>query len=1434
MNVKTKRKLETTLILLTILVPTALFSVILLKQENLVSSDGTLFDEDANNFYIDKENDFLPNTADTTHIDSKYDLSLWWNKTYRFRIGLVLEETEGIDRYQPIDAYFTFEEDEHYENTERLIAFNATGSDEWSNPIPMQMWNITKYTATNYVESCTISFIADVSADTNQTYFLYYNENNAGIEMIDYNTNFDSDLSAGTLTVTVGTEYEVVLEQGLAVTELVRQGLDFHLDDSLSPEKQLADPSLKFLTHFENTYTDSSGNEPDGTPNGDPTFSSGIVRSGLDFDGNDFVSYANGLEDTGEPFNDLSTEFTICAWINPSSISGGATNHQTENVIAAKASDARNDNFEIGVNNEGNIHVYLDTETRDTYADFGPASTITTSGGWYFVAFRYDQGVAEVRIDDTWYSSAVWSGANDIDQAAGSPFTIGTSEHIEQYFKGVIDEVAVYNKYLSDQEVEDFKFGSMPSTIQTITELENGEVFSRYQIDWTPAFDMHVQDVCTFYYDYSLWSIDRSIYFENEFNSSTDLMFALNSNFDFSVVDDHSELLYIYDGNLQVDITTAGFIAENYTVIHNAPDPSKDAIGIFIEGYELSDPVHTSISYLRGDVIYDGGTVEFLSGSLNDFDNSVGNESYKLNIEFWELAGSVNASGTLDSLGVTQYFDDLLLTLREELNAYIYQADSMFYTLDVNVTDIDLNLVPDATVTVWNASDYADNWEQDTDEDGRTIFDRLESGIYDVNVSYVKFGQTLSITTAQQIILNESFVDVNGVYKLEFTNVQLSSLFLTLNRFNDTAQNNFKGRLNGAKLTFWRDSGSGPELLGSDNADENGELTFRWLNYTTPQDGNITFAVDWFDIQASPVVAPGDLDTGNIVNTTFYFYTANSSVVNCTFGSSYETNLDLYIFPDPDFNQMLGDTLNFQINLTYVVNETIFTPMNGASVKYNIFAGVQQINTQSLDFTPLGGGLYSLSIDTSAQIEPGIDWLSGNDYLVEITATKAGFITEQISTSFILDPKTSTLVGNETELTAYWGEQLIMDVVYTDISFGGSNPIEDATVEYIVIGNPAITGSLTPYGSGGSYQLSVDTTVFPASDSYVVQITANKQNYQELSLYVDVNILAIKSLINDSVGVYKTIDVPFMEEKIFYFTYIEESSSLGLAGSELRTYEWTKEVGGSIVDSGAGSLLDIGNGDYSLDFDTETREIATYTIIFNIEKENYAQRGGILIVNIIPRDFDISLPSEFNGIIISTVAGEDLTFTLELTDKINGSAIIGASVSIKVQGVQIPIDFTDLGNGNYSVNIAASDLPDAFLLPENIQGTITISNIYYSSDELKITIAVKMVEIFPGFPMFYFLMILGAVVAVVGALVISRQVRRARIPTFVKKSREMTKNIKGRKSISDSLLYPSKEEYIIKKLGDKWEMLDLSLEEILGYSTKKKKNLPNEFEGGGV
>jgi len=41
------------------------------------------------------------------------------------------------------------------------------------------------------------------------------------------------------------------------------------------------------------------------------------------------------------------------------------------------------------------------------------------------------------------------------------------------------------------------------------------------------------------------------------------------------------------------------------------------------------------------------------------------------------------------------------------------------------------------------------------------------------------------------------------------------------------------------------------------------------------------------------------------------------------------------------------------------------------------------------------------------------------------------------------------------------------------------------------------------------------------------------------------------------------------------------------------------------------------------------------------------------------------------------------------------------------------------------------------------------------------------------------------------------------IDEIINKARKMKKGIKSKKDISDSLLYPSKEEYLVKKLGDR-------------------------------
>ena len=1423
MNVKSKRKSKLTLFTLLILIFTPLFTMVLFNQVNFGGNVDTSIAGDSLEPTSGDHGNYFPESSDVTYENEKYDLSLWWNKTYQFRIGFILEETEGIDRYQPTEIYFTFREDEHYENTERLVSFNATGNDEWSDPIPIQIWNVTKYPTTNYIESCTVTFIVDISANSNETYFLYYSESIDGVDDIDYGTDFTSDLLAGALTVTVGTEYQVVLEQGLASTQLTRQGLDFHLDDSLAPEKQLSDPSLKFLAHFENSVADSTGTSPDGIVNGDPQYVNGLVQYGIDFDGNDFISYANGLEALDEPFHDASTEFTVCAWINPSSISGGATNHQTENVFMAKASDPYNDNFEIGVNNEGNIHVYLDTESRDTQADFGPAGTITTAGGWYFVVFRYQQGVAEVKIQDTWYPSTAWSGANDIDGANGSPFTIGSSEHIDQYFKGVVDEVAVYNTYLSDQEVEDFKYGSMPSSIQTITEIENGDVFSRYQIEWTVAFDMHIQDICTFYHDYDLWNFERSIYFDNEFNSSIDRMFALNTNYDFSIVDDLDELVYIYDGILQSDITTAGFIAENYTIVHNAPDPSKDAIGVFVEGHELSDPAHTSISYLRGDVIYDNGIVQYLPGSLTDFDNSVGNESYKLITQYWELAGSANASGSLDNAGLINYFDDILISLREEVNVYIYQEESLFYSIDVNVTDIDGKLVPDATVTVWNSSNYAINWEQTTDENGRTFFNQLEGGVFVVNVSYVRYGQTLTVTSPQVIELNETNVDTNGIYYLEFSNVELTSLLLQFQREDaGIIQENVVG----ANITFSLDDGSGPVVLGYELTNSTGFTTFRWANLTDQNSGNISLTVSWHgdiqnDLSCFDDLEP-PIDPTRIV---LPFYQYLNSVVNVTTGSTYKSFL--FVNSSGTDSVILGDTLNLWVNYTQQKDANPIAPIEGGTVEYDIKIGAVKINTIVLTFSETGNGVYSLLIDTSNPIQPGgTSWKSSITYSMEITASKPGYITNQTSITFTLQDKTTDLTTNNATPHAFYQDMITLDVHYTDIFAEPDEDIDGATVQYFAVGITGINGYLTPYGSGGLYRLDLDSSEFPIHGDYVLQITAFKENYETKSIYLPLAIDEINTRLNNSAAIYETYNVFIGTSKTFYFDYSIESSGTGLTDVELSECAWEKEVGGVVVDSGLLSLNSLGNGMYELVMNTETLEIASYTLIIRFAETNYIERDAIIFLNVVPRVIGLEVSD-----IIPVVSGNDLSFDISLTDTIDASALTNAEVFLTLDGIRF--NFTDNGDGTYSVIIPDSSIVDAFFFSDAIPVDITINKANYGSKTERITVQVNLTEIFPGFPMFYFLMIVGAVIAVVGSLVAYRQIQRARIPTFVKKVREMSKNIRGRKSISDSLLYPSKNEFIVKKLGDKWDVLGLSLNDILGLESKKKKNLPETIDSDG-
>ncbi len=330
-----------------------------------------------------------------------------------------------------------------------------------------------------------------------------------------------------------------------------------------------------------------------------------------------------------------------------------------------------------------------------------------------------------------------------------------------------------------------------------------------------------------------------------------------------------------------------------------------------------------------------------------------------------------------------------------------------------------------------------------------------------------------------------------------------------------------------------------------------------------------------------------------------------------------------------------------------------------------------------------------------------------------------------------------------------------------------------------------------------------------------------------------INILTRPTEINGSSGIfYVSEDIYIFKEKNFTFNYIDIFTSSPISNLDEKSYllQRLDQEGNPIPGSTeTGSLFQVGN-EFVLDLDTELREDGKYSIVITLEKLNYDHRIAIISLTIMKRIFYIQNLQDY----IEIPSGAPLDFTISVVDPNNetnpNAPVIGANVYLIIQGKNIT--FNDNGDGSYS--ITPSIIADAFFMPQTFTATLYIEKQHFSISAESITIVVKMQEIF-GFPLFYFLMIVGSIIAVLGSLIAYRIIQQARIPKFVKKTRSIKKNIKGSKTISESLLYPTKEEFIAKKFGKKWELIGLSLEDLMGIKEIKKKKLSElkeEFEGG--
>ncbi|WP_445627745.1 patatin-like phospholipase family protein [Nostoc sp. DSM 114167] len=178
-------------------------------------------------------------------------------------------------------------------------------------------------------------------------------------------------------------------------------------------------------------------------------------QSVITFDGqDDYINF--GRNDIGGVFAEGSSAFTISGWINPQELKNQATTYGTHNVFFARSSDRYSDNFEFGINESGNLDIYIDEKVEKVIRTFGNGEL--TVGQWHFFAIVFNRGQLTIHLDEHEYFGYL---TGDSLNKATSPVTLGATLHNSIYFTGQLANISVWNYPCPPVEIQTHRSGPL-------------------------------------------------------------------------------------------------------------------------------------------------------------------------------------------------------------------------------------------------------------------------------------------------------------------------------------------------------------------------------------------------------------------------------------------------------------------------------------------------------------------------------------------------------------------------------------------------------------------------------------------------------------------------------------------------------------------------------------------------------------------------------------------------------------------------------------------------------------------------------------------------------------------------------------------------------------------------------------------------------------
>jgi gliding motility-associated-like protein len=227
---------------------------------------------------------------------------------------------------------------------------------------------------------------------------------------------------------------------------------------------------------FEGTAQDKSSLRNDAQIFGNPRCVPGIKGSAYQLDGNDYFELPNVTA-----INNLTSEFTFACWVFPTATSGN-----TVSIITKSNSNSLNTPFNLAYQG-GSLVPYVRYTQPGLFANatqvfVNEAPFAVKLNEWNFVVWRFNRGKLDIFLNGNLVASITLPFT--AVRQNNAPLVVGHDEPgAEEFFIGIIDELYIYNKAVSDQELLDlYNSYTLPEKIAKPVSICDGEVYRKRSI----------------------------------------------------------------------------------------------------------------------------------------------------------------------------------------------------------------------------------------------------------------------------------------------------------------------------------------------------------------------------------------------------------------------------------------------------------------------------------------------------------------------------------------------------------------------------------------------------------------------------------------------------------------------------------------------------------------------------------------------------------------------------------------------------------------------------------------------------------------------------------------------------------------------------------------------------------------------------------------